>query len=62
MTFATAGPGNQVATFGLGHLTAARDGYDIRGCGWVVRSIALPLVAPEVRCAKKAKKKVRSWA
>jgi hypothetical protein len=31
----------------------ARDGFGVRGCDRGVHSIALRLVAPDVRCAKK---------
>ena len=34
-------------------ISDARDGSEIRGCDRVVQSIALRLVAPDVRCAEK---------
>ena len=34
-------------------ISDARDGCDIRGRDQVVQSVALRLVAPDVRCAKK---------
>jgi len=34
-------------------ISDARDGFDIRGCDRGVQSIALRLVAPDVRCAEK---------
>ena len=34
-------------------ISDARDGFGIRGCDRVVQSIALRLVAPDVRCAGK---------
>jgi hypothetical protein len=34
-------------------LGVGRDGFDIRGRDWNVQSVALRLVAPDVRCAEK---------